>query len=296
MSDRSSFGEAVLAIIDGDEAKLRALLRAHPALVHERAEERHRATLLHFVGANGVEPQRSPKNAVRIARILLDAGADPDATAPVYGQADTTMGLLVSSVHPWKAGVQAPLVDLLLDYGAKSNDLGVALMFGYTRAAERLALRGARSRQHRVRRGVGADRAGAAHAGDGDRARQLAATDRRPRRAVLVPATARRGRARAGVDRRGDARPPRGRADAAGRGCERRRDTVLPADAAALRGAPWLPRGVLRAARARGGPDHRRHPPKRDSRRLGALGRPARARRRARTNAALPGAGVDDRP
>lgn len=54
------------------------------------------------------------------------------------------MGLLVSSVHPWKAGVQAPLVDLLLDYGAKPDDLGVALMFGYTRAAERLALRGAR--------------------------------------------------------------------------------------------------------------------------------------------------------
>jgi len=144
MSDRSSFCEAVLAIVDGDEAKLRELLRAHPELVHERAEEQYGATLLHFVGANGVEPQRSPKNAVRIARILLDAGADPDATAPVYVQADTTMGLLVSSVHPWKAGVQAQLVDLLLDYGAKSNDLGVALMFGYTRAAERLAIRGAR--------------------------------------------------------------------------------------------------------------------------------------------------------
>ncbi len=53
------------------------------------------------------------------------------------------MGLLVSSVHPCEAGVQAPLVDLLVDYGAKPNDLGVALMFGYTRAAERLAIRGA---------------------------------------------------------------------------------------------------------------------------------------------------------
>jgi hypothetical protein len=143
MGERTAFDEAVLAIVDGNEAALRALVLAHPELVQQRAEERHRATLLHFVAANGVEPQRSPKNAVRIARILLTAGADPNATAPVYGDADTTMALLVSSVHPWKAGVQAPLVDLLLDYGAKPSDLGVALMSGYTRAAERLAIRGA---------------------------------------------------------------------------------------------------------------------------------------------------------
>lgn len=139
------FHEAVLAVIDGDEQKLVELLRQYPGLVHERSASPHRATLLHFVAANGVESelQRSPKNAVRIARILLDAGADAEATAPVYGDADTTMGLLVSSVHPWKAGVQAQLVDLLVDYGAKPADLGVAIMFGYTRAAERLALRGA---------------------------------------------------------------------------------------------------------------------------------------------------------
>lgn len=143
MSGPSSFSEAVLAIVDGEEAKLRELLEARPELVHERANDPHRATLLHFLGANGIEPQRSPANAVRIARILLDAGADPNPTASVYGQEDTTMGLLVSSVHPWKAGVQALLVDLLLDCGAKPNDLGVALMFGYTRAAERLAIRGA---------------------------------------------------------------------------------------------------------------------------------------------------------
>jgi ankyrin repeat protein len=144
MSERSFFSEAFLAIVDGDETKLRALLQAHPELVHARADEPHRATLLHYLSANGIEPQRSPKNAVRIARILLDAGSDPDATAFVYGQADTMMELLVSSVHPWKAGVQAPLVDLLLDFGATPPDLGVALMFGYTRAAERLAIRGAR--------------------------------------------------------------------------------------------------------------------------------------------------------
>jgi len=38
---------------------------------------RHHATLLHYVGANGIESfrQKTPANAVDIARLLLDAGA-----------------------------------------------------------------------------------------------------------------------------------------------------------------------------------------------------------------------------
>lgn len=145
------FNEAVQAIVDGDEAAVIALLSAHPSLVLDRASEPHQATLLHYIGANGIEPQRTPKNAPGIARFLLEAGADPNAIASIYGPRDTTLCLTVTSVHPFLAGVQADIVDALIDHGAKvdgiddeTGPLGCALMFGYTEAAERLVLRGAR--------------------------------------------------------------------------------------------------------------------------------------------------------
>jgi ankyrin repeat protein len=71
--------------------------------------------------------------------------------ARIYGPSDTTLCLTVTSVHPYLAGVQASLVDVLADYGAKidgvaddGGPLGCALLFGYRDAAERLVLRGAR--------------------------------------------------------------------------------------------------------------------------------------------------------
>jgi hypothetical protein len=145
------FSQAVEAIVSGDEPGLLALLQAHPGLVRERAPYAHQATLLHYIAANGVEVQRSPGNAPAIARILLEAGAEADAVALVYGPEDTTLCLTVTSVHPYLAGVQASLVDVLVDYGAKvdgvagdGGPLGCALLFGYREAAERLVLRGAR--------------------------------------------------------------------------------------------------------------------------------------------------------
>ncbi len=149
----SPFAQAVEAVTSGDETGLRALLEAQPGLVRERAPFAHQATLLHYIGANGVEVQRSPANAPAIARILLEAGAEADALAPVYDTRayDTTLCLTVTSVHPYLAGVQADLVDVLADYGARLDGmaddgapLGCALLFGYREAAERLVLRGAR--------------------------------------------------------------------------------------------------------------------------------------------------------
>jgi hypothetical protein len=42
---------------------------------------------LHYCSANGVEGyrQKTPKNIVEITRILLEAGAEVDARADVYG-------------------------------------------------------------------------------------------------------------------------------------------------------------------------------------------------------------------
>jgi hypothetical protein len=151
----SLFEAAADAIITGDLPALRALLDERPQLIRERSTRVHRATLLHYLSANGVEDfrQKSPENAVSVAEMLLGAGAQADALADTYGggSAQTTLCLLASSIHPAMAGVQAALVETLLDYGAAINGLEddglplmTALAFGYLEAAQALARRGAR--------------------------------------------------------------------------------------------------------------------------------------------------------
>jgi ankyrin repeat protein len=92
----------------------------NPDLVRTRSTREHRATLLHYCSANGVEGyrQKTPKNIVEIAEILLRAGADKNAEADVYGGGATTLGLVATSVHPEHAGVQNALLQTLLDHGA----------------------------------------------------------------------------------------------------------------------------------------------------------------------------------
>lgn len=155
------FETAIEAVITGDLPSLRSLLSKHPDLVLARSTRitnhdpaKHRATLLHYIAANGIEGyrQKTPKNAVAIAKALLKAGADPDALAGMYGGRCTTMSMLVSSSHPAQAGVQVALVNTLCDYGASVEPLGskrwgsplmTALTFGFLNAAKALVRRGA---------------------------------------------------------------------------------------------------------------------------------------------------------
>jgi hypothetical protein len=117
----AGFEGAVDAIVDGDAAALKRLLHTRPELVRARSTREHGATLLHYVSANGVEGyrQRTPENIVEIAGILLRAGAEIDAAADVYGGGCTALGLVATSGHPERAGVQEALLQILLDYGAK---------------------------------------------------------------------------------------------------------------------------------------------------------------------------------
>src|SRR5207253_793186 len=83
------------------------------------------------------------KNAVRIAEILLDAGADVNAVADMYG-GSMTLGLVATSIHPAQAGVQEPLIELLLARGANeplTTLINSALANGRGKAAEFLAAR-----------------------------------------------------------------------------------------------------------------------------------------------------------
>src|SRR5262245_22836088 len=54
----SAFEAAAYAVVTGDVTTLRRLLREHPQLIRARSAREHRATLLHYVAANGVENYR----------------------------------------------------------------------------------------------------------------------------------------------------------------------------------------------------------------------------------------------
>ena len=159
LSEKSSltakYEAAAESIVNGDVKTLKRLLREDPRLAHARSTREHRATLLHYVSANGVENyrQKTPANIVEIAEVLLKAGAEVDAEADVYGGGATTLGLVGTSVHPYEAGVQNPLMQVLLDHGAeidrpasagnKQSTVAGCLANGQFDAAWYLAERGA---------------------------------------------------------------------------------------------------------------------------------------------------------
>ena len=158
------FDDAVSAIDAGDLKKLDELLTQFPELVHARTnlDAKHGyftgPTLLHFVAWNPGRHARVPANVVDIARLLLDRGADPEALT-LGVSAGTTMGLIITSHTASVANVSGPLMDLLLERGAKlelndsgpvipgwgrRNTLDVALSNGAHRAAEKLVELGAK--------------------------------------------------------------------------------------------------------------------------------------------------------
>lgn len=137
------FEQAADAVAFGQLQKLKELLDAEPGLVHARSPRPHRATLLHYCGANGTEDprQQSPANAAAVAQLLLERGADPNATCNLYGGGATTIGLLLTSVHPRAAAVDGQLVEVLARFGARlhSGHLANAIEYGAPLAARALA-------------------------------------------------------------------------------------------------------------------------------------------------------------
>ena len=115
------FEQAVDYVITGQVDVLSQTLENQPSLVGRASQYPHRATLLHYIAANGVESYRqiTPLNAVEVTRVLLEAGADVNAVAEMYGGGSTTLGLLLTSAHPAKAGVVDDVAAVLKLAGAK---------------------------------------------------------------------------------------------------------------------------------------------------------------------------------
>lgn len=110
-----NFESALTALLDGELQTLKEIINANPNLTKLKSSYGHQATLLHYVGSNGVElwRQQVPLNLAEATKILLDAGADKSATMRVYGGEFTTLQLLTTSVHPYEAGVAEEVVALL---------------------------------------------------------------------------------------------------------------------------------------------------------------------------------------
>jgi ankyrin repeat protein len=121
------FERAADAIAAGDLEGLGGLLDEEPWLVRARSPRAHRAMLLHYCAANGVEEERqkTPPNAPAIMQLLLDRGADVDATCYMYHGGANTLGLMLTSVHPIQSGVRTALAEVLFKARLRKGGHGI---------------------------------------------------------------------------------------------------------------------------------------------------------------------------
>jgi peptide-methionine (S)-S-oxide reductase len=153
------FRQAVAAIDAGDAGTVHRLLAAHPELARERLaapggwlrdqvggalDGYFRAPyLLWFVAGNPVRTGSLPANVAGIARAIADA-AKREGAAGVQEQLDGALGLVVTGRVPRACGVQAALMDALIDAGARPGDGYGALGARNLEAAAHLLARGGR--------------------------------------------------------------------------------------------------------------------------------------------------------
>lgn len=138
------FKQALDFMDAGDEPRLKAHLARHPQLVHERASFEGgnyfaTPTLLEFIPENPNRQGHLPKNAVKIAEILLDAGAKANRDA-----LNETLMLAASGRVCRECGIQEPLIELLCRAGADpSAGMHSALAHGEFASARKLVECGA---------------------------------------------------------------------------------------------------------------------------------------------------------
>lgn len=110
-----AFEAALDSVLAGNADDLQNRLAGSRELATAASAYGHRATLLHYLAANGVESwrQQTPLNAAVIAQVLIDHGANVSAEANMYGGGQTAHDLAVTSAHPAAAGVIEALESVL---------------------------------------------------------------------------------------------------------------------------------------------------------------------------------------
>ncbi len=107
----AKFDKALDVMLAGNFSALEQLLVDNADLATACSYYGHQSTLLHYIGANGVESHRqvTPLNAPKIASLLISFGADINAKANMYGGGQTAFALASTSAHPHNAGVSEAL-------------------------------------------------------------------------------------------------------------------------------------------------------------------------------------------
>ena len=156
--DDDTFHDAVRAIDRGDLDELRRLLAAHPELAAGRLEAPGqwlrdeigaaldgffaRPYLLWFVTEDVKRHGRLPPNITDIARAIVDAAKAQHAPT-LQDQLDSALALVSWSGVAADAGVQIPLLDVLIEAGAQpANQVNNALVNRHLAAAAHLVSRG----------------------------------------------------------------------------------------------------------------------------------------------------------
>ena len=139
-ADHPRFDDALSLLDAGDVERLRDLLVEEPGLVRARITSEvspydgyfHRATLLHHVAGNPVR-EDLPDTIVEVARVVLEAGADPNAgcgggPTQLDTGGGTTLGLVTSGAQAHVRSHTEALMDVLIEFGATLDPDGG--MFG----------------------------------------------------------------------------------------------------------------------------------------------------------------------
>ena len=118
------FREAVEAIDTGNIPLLSQLLHANPALATKRLDTPNEEGyfknpyLLWFVADNPIRHEKLPPNIVEITQTILEALRNNPGDNYQY-QVDYALGLVCTGRIPKECGVQIPLMELLINKGAR---------------------------------------------------------------------------------------------------------------------------------------------------------------------------------
>ncbi len=138
-----AFLQAVDLLDAGDTAGLKAHLEHHPKLVRDHVTFEggnyfRNPTLLEFVAENPVRHGTLPENIVEVAKVILDAGAEPPSI-------QAALMLVSTGSVPRECNLQVVLINLLCDHGAEPEAaLPPAMLHGELDAVNALLARGAR--------------------------------------------------------------------------------------------------------------------------------------------------------
>lgn len=142
--DDPEFRRAVELLDAGNADSLRAYLNRCPDLVHRRVSFEGggyfaNPSLLEFAAENPVRRGVLPAGIADVVKVILDAGAETDRASM-----EATLALVCSGRVPRECGVQIPLIELLVSYGANpSSAMLPALAHGEFEAAGALIRLGA---------------------------------------------------------------------------------------------------------------------------------------------------------